>query len=79
MEQLNKGIDRGDQSARDFWAQVVHAIHDYERTGELPARKTSGRFPTGAGSQVRRNATEIDVHRRAMDEAAPMRGFDCDR
>lgn len=76
MERLNKGIDRGDRSARDFWAQVVHAIHDYERTGELPARKTSGRWPTEARSQVRRSATASDVHRRAMDETSPMREFD---
>ena len=31
VEQLNQSIDQGDMSARDFWAQVVHAIHEYER------------------------------------------------
>jgi hypothetical protein len=37
MDRLNKSIDRGDLRARDFWAQVVHAIHDYQRSGEVPA------------------------------------------
>lgn len=45
MERLNKSIDKGDLRARDFWAQVVRAIHEYERSGDLPAR--------GAGSAPR--------------------------
>ena len=27
LERLNRSIDRKNWSARDFWAQVVHAIH----------------------------------------------------
>ena len=37
MDRLNKSIDRGDLRARAFWAQVVHAIHDYQRSGQAPA------------------------------------------
>jgi hypothetical protein len=37
MDRLNKSIDRRDLRARDFWAQVVGVIHDYQRSGELPA------------------------------------------
>ena len=36
IDRLNNSIDRADWEQRDFWAQVVHAIHDYERSGELP-------------------------------------------
>jgi hypothetical protein len=31
VERLNESIDRRDQSGRDFWAQVVHAIHEHQR------------------------------------------------
>jgi hypothetical protein len=31
VERLNESIDRRDQIGRDFWAQVVHAIHEYQR------------------------------------------------
>jgi hypothetical protein len=34
MDRLNKSIDERDFDARDFWAQVVHAIHEFQRTGE---------------------------------------------
>jgi hypothetical protein len=27
----NQSIDEHDHPARDFWAQVVHAIHQYQR------------------------------------------------
>jgi hypothetical protein len=30
VEQLNQSIDERDHPARDFWAQVVHAIHEFE-------------------------------------------------
>jgi hypothetical protein len=44
IDRLNSSIDRADWEQRDFWAQVVHAIHDYERSGELPlAREPSAR------------------------------------
>lgn len=35
IDRLNKSIDRGDLRARDFWAQVVHAIHDHQRSGKV--------------------------------------------
>jgi len=31
VERLNESIDRRDQIGRDFWAQVVHAIHEDQR------------------------------------------------
>lgn len=31
VERLNESIDRRDQTGRDFWAQVVHAIHEHQR------------------------------------------------
>ena len=31
VERLNQSIDERDHPARDFWAQVVHAIHQYQR------------------------------------------------
>jgi hypothetical protein len=31
VERLNESIDRRDKIGRDFWAQVVHAIHEYQR------------------------------------------------
>jgi hypothetical protein len=31
VERLNQSIDERDHPARDFWAQVVHAIHEYQR------------------------------------------------
>ena len=37
MDRLNKSIDRRDFHARAFWAQVVHAIYEFQRTGELSA------------------------------------------
>jgi hypothetical protein len=37
MDRLNKSIDQRDFHARDFWAQVVHAIHEFHRSGELSA------------------------------------------
>jgi hypothetical protein len=32
IERLNQSIDERDHPARDFWAQVVHAIHEYQRS-----------------------------------------------
>ena len=37
VDRLNRSIDRRDFHARDFWAQVVHAIHEFQRAGELSA------------------------------------------
>lgn len=44
VEKLNQSIDQADRSGRDFWAQVVHAIHEHQRS--VDARKVrSGRNP----------------------------------
>ena len=50
IERLNKRIDRGDWRARDFWAEVVHAIHDHARSGELPVGDIPGGSKAGAVS-----------------------------
>ena len=39
VERLNQDIDKGDRTGRDFWAQVVHAIHEYERSVSNRPRK----------------------------------------
>ena len=33
VERLNQSIDEHDRPARDFWAQVVHAIHEFPAVG----------------------------------------------
>ena len=45
LERLNHSIDERDQPARDFWAQVVHAIHEYQRSvaSQNRARRTARR------------------------------------
>ena len=42
VERLNESIDRRDQIGRDFWAQVVHAIHEHQRVVKEP-RARAGR------------------------------------
>jgi hypothetical protein len=32
IERLDQSIDERDHPARDFWAQVVHAIHEDQRS-----------------------------------------------
>ena len=53
LERLNKSIDRRDWHARDFWAQVVHSIHDQQRSGEL-ASSTLRLLPLRSGESARR-------------------------
>lgn len=36
LDRLNDSIDRGDRGARDFWVQVVRAIHEDQRLARLP-------------------------------------------
>jgi hypothetical protein len=36
VERLNQSIDQADRNGRDFWAQVVHAIHEHQRTVGAP-------------------------------------------
>ena len=36
IDSLNKSIDRGDQLAREFWAEVIHLIHDYQGDAYAP-------------------------------------------
>jgi hypothetical protein len=43
VERLNHSIDERDQPARDFWAQVVHAIHEHQRS--VDSQKRAGRPP----------------------------------
>ena len=31
IERINESIDRSNRAARDFWAEVVHAIHEYQQ------------------------------------------------
>lgn len=38
VERLNQSIDERDQTTRDFWAQVVHFIHEYQRSVALNTR-----------------------------------------
>ncbi len=54
VERLNQSIDERDYPARDFWAQVVHAIHEYERSVDRPQRR--GLLASRAPSWSRRNA-----------------------
>ena len=35
LDRLNQSIDDCDRRARDFWAQVVGAIHAHQRSAEL--------------------------------------------
>ena len=44
VERLNQSIDQGDRDGRDFWAQVVHAIHEYQRS--VSARNQRRRGPS---------------------------------
>jgi len=42
VERLNQSIDERDHPARDFWAQVVHAIHEYQRLGHGSNARAAG-------------------------------------
>jgi len=42
VERLNQSIDQADQIGRDFWVQVVHAIHEHQRAADA-AKVSSGR------------------------------------
>jgi hypothetical protein len=41
VERLNESIDRGDKIGRDFWAQVVHAIHEHQRMVKEPKARSN--------------------------------------
>jgi hypothetical protein len=64
MERLNKSIDRGDRQGRDFWAQVVHEIHDYERSRELAVKEppVDGRLRYFLRPDRRASSREIHSH-----------------
>jgi hypothetical protein len=32
LDRLNESIDRCDRGGRDFWAQVIRAIHEHQRS-----------------------------------------------
>jgi hypothetical protein len=42
VERLNQSIDQHDYPARDFWAQVVRAIHEYQRSVNGPKARAAG-------------------------------------
>jgi len=42
IERLNQSIDERDHPARDFWAQVVHAIHEYQRSVDGTKERAAG-------------------------------------
>src|SRR6267378_2055555 len=42
VERLNQSIDERDYPARDFWAQAVHAIHEYQRLGHGSNARAAG-------------------------------------
>jgi hypothetical protein len=41
VERLNQCIDERDLYSRDFWAQVVHAIHEHQRSVRALNRRGS--------------------------------------
>jgi hypothetical protein len=53
VERLNQSIDERDHPARDFWAQVVHAIHENQRP--VPGYRRKTREPSaGSATEKRR-------------------------
>ena len=42
VERLNQSIDERDIHSRDFWAQVVHAIHEYQRSVDGTKERAAG-------------------------------------
>ena len=43
VERLNQSIDERDIHSRDFWAQVVHAIHEHQPLAHGSKQRVSGR------------------------------------
>ena len=43
VERLNQSIDERDIHSRDFWAQVVHAIHEHQSLVQGSKQRVSGR------------------------------------
>jgi len=43
VERLNQSIDERDIPGRDFWAQVVHAIHENQSLVQGAKQRVSGR------------------------------------
>jgi hypothetical protein len=43
VERLNQSIDERDIHSRDFWAQVVHAIHEHQSLVQGTKQRVSGR------------------------------------
>ena len=43
IERLNQSIDERDIHSRDFWAQVVHAIHEHQPLAHGSKQRVSGR------------------------------------
>ena len=59
VERLNESIDRRDQIGRDFWPQVVHAIHEHQRVVKEHKARASRRAKKNglalASASLRRN------------------------
>jgi hypothetical protein len=47
VERLNQSIDERDHPARDLWAQVVHAIHEYQRLEQASKARAAGELSAG--------------------------------
>ena len=43
VERLNQSIDERDIHSRDYWAQVVHAIHEHQPLVQGSKQRVSGR------------------------------------
>jgi hypothetical protein len=43
VERLNQSIDERDIHSRDFWAQVVHAIHEHQSLMQGSKQRLYGR------------------------------------
>ena len=54
VERLNQSIDERDHPARDFWAQVVHAIHEYERLEQGSKARAAGEPSAGRAKKKRK-------------------------
>jgi hypothetical protein len=54
LDRLNESIDDCDRRARDFWAQVVGAIHAHQRSAELSVLRgeSAARLPPIRATQA---------------------------
>jgi hypothetical protein len=55
VERLNQSIDERDRLGRDFWAQVVHAIHEYQRLEQYSKARAAGEPSAVRAKKKKRN------------------------